>query len=160
MYQPTPEDLHFLQLAVEQALEAEAEGNLPIGAVITLAGEVIAAGHNRIVKPIYNPGLHAEIDTIRRVPVELWPQAKAMTVYTTLEPCVMCMGTIVLHGIGRVVFGAYDKAGGSSITLAHLPGYYASGGKPEWLGPGAPDLCDPLYERVAKRFPELPCGKV
>ena len=153
-----PEEMKYVERAVHEAQQAEKEGNLPIGAVIVLDGEIIAASHNAIVKPVYNPGLHAEIQTIRAVPVELWPRAKDMTIYTTLEPCVMCMGTIVLHGIKRVVFGAYDKAGGSSVTLEHLPEYYRPEDKPQWIGPVAPQRCDPLYERVAELFPELPCG--
>jgi len=149
-----------IQRAVELAHEAEGEGNLPIGAVIVLDGVRVGEGHNRIAIPVYNPGRHAEIEAIRSVPLEYWPRAREMTCYTTLEPCVMCLGTLVLHGVGRVVFGGIDRAGGSSITLAHLPEYYATGGKPEWIGPVLPDVCDPLYDRVAELFPHLPCGQV
>ena len=60
---------------------------------------------------------------------------------------------LLLHGIGRVVFGAYDPLGGGSYILANLPAYYAGGaGVPEWLGPLLPDDCNPLYERAAGRF--------
>ena len=119
-------EARFMDRAVELALQAEREGNLPIGAVIVLGTEIVGEGRSAIVKPVYNPGLHAEVQAIRSVPVDLWPRAREMTCYTTLEPCVMCMGTLVLHTVGRVVFGAFDVEGGSSVTLEHLPAYYLS----------------------------------
>ncbi len=155
-------ETHFRHLhrAHHLALEAEALGNLPIGAVLTLQGEVIAEAGNSILVPHYDPGAHAEIEAIRRVPQHLWPRSREMVCYTTLEPCVMCMGAILLHGIGRVVFGAYDSEGGAGNLLAHLPDYYGDGAcVPEWIGPLLPELCDELYRRVKKRFDNLPCGK-
>jgi tRNA(adenine34) deaminase len=72
----------------------------------------------------------------------------------------MCTGTLLLHGFGRVVFGAEDTEGGGSQMLAHLPDYYAGGaGVPVWVGPLLPEVCDPLYARVKARFDTLPCGK-
>jgi tRNA(adenine34) deaminase len=156
----TPPDLGFLHRALALAHMAEEEGNLPIGAVIVLDGALLAEGRNAIVAPVYDPGRHAEIEAIRKVPVEAWPRARAMTIFTTLEPCVMCTGTILLHGIGRVVFGARDPRGGASGILAHLPDYYAAGGKPAWLGPALPALCDPLHARAVAMFSALPCGLV
>jgi tRNA(adenine34) deaminase len=142
------------------ALEAERLGNLPIGAVITLDNEVIAEAGNALLIPHYHPGRHAEIEALRRVPENLWQRAREMTCYTTLEPCMMCTGTLLLHGFGRVVFGAEDTEGGGSQMLAHLPDYYAGGaGVPLWVGPLLPEVCDPLYARVKARFDALPCGK-
>ena len=154
-------DILHLHRAVELALAAEAAGNLPIGAVLTLDAEVIAEAGNAVLIPNYHPGRHAEIEALGRVPVTLWPRAREMTCYTTLEPCVMCTGALLLHGVGRVVFGSEDReGGGGQRTLAHLPDYYANGaGVPLWHGPLLAEICDPLYERLQKRFNELPCGK-
>jgi tRNA(adenine34) deaminase len=154
-------DITYLRRAVGLALEAEAAGNLPIGAVLTLNDEVIAEAGNAILIPLYHPGRHAEIEAMARVPVSLWPRAHEMTCYTTLEPCVMCTGALLLHGIGRVVFGAEDReGGGGQRTLAHLPDYYSNGaGVPRWDGPLLPEICDALYERAKERFNQLPCGK-
>ena len=153
------QDLKHLRRAVQLALEAERRGNLPIGAVITLDGAVIAEAGNSLLIPSYHPGRHAEIEALRLVPETLWPQSRRMSCYTTLEPCVMCMGTMLLHGLGRVVFGARDPEGGAGVVLPFLPRYYAGGASvPEWVGPILPDLCDPLYERVTARFDLLPCG--
>jgi tRNA(adenine34) deaminase len=154
------EDQKHLERAVHLALEAERLGNLPIGAVVTLEGRVIAEAGNSILVPHYHPGRHAEMEALGRVPVELWPRSREMTLYTTLEPCLMCMGAMLLHGIGRIVFGARDTEGGASEILSHLPIYYTDGvAVPQLSGPHLPKVCDALYERVIARFDNLPCGK-
>lgn len=157
---PTEQDLDHLRRAVRLALAAEARGNLPIGSVITLGGEVIAEAGNAVLVPAYHPGRHAETEALRRVAADLWPRSREMTCYTTLEPCVMCAGALLLHGVGRVVFGSRDAEGGAGVLLSHLPRYYAGGaGVPAWVGPALPAVCDELYERVVRRFDALPCGK-
>lgn len=153
-------DAEYISRAIQLALEAEGRGNLPIGAVITLDDTVVAEGGSSILVPVYHPGRHAEMEALRSVPVELWPRSRDMTCYSTLEPCVMCFGALLLHGIGRVVFGAEDKRGGAKTVLAHLPEYYADGvGVPLWVGPVMARECDELYGRVVERFDQLPCGK-
>ncbi|HEV7859907.1 MAG TPA: nucleoside deaminase [Pyrinomonadaceae bacterium] len=150
----------YLQRAIEIALQAEALGNLPIGALIILDEEIIAEAGSSILFPAYHPGRHAEREALQLVPIKLWRRSREMTCYTTLEPCTMCMGTLLLHGIGRVVFGARDTEGGAGGLLQHLPDYYAGGtGVPEWIGPVMPETCDALYQRVRARFDKLPCGK-
>jgi len=156
----TYEDLQCLHRAVALAHEAEKNGNLPIGAVITLQGEVIAEAGNAMLAPHYHPGRHAEIETLQRVPITLWLRSREMTCYSTLEPCTMCMGALLLHGIGRVVFGAKDQAGGAAGLLSHLPSYYAENkGVPRWIGPALPEICDPFYQRALARFDQLVCGR-
>jgi len=153
-------DLSFVRRAVRLALDAEAAGNLPVGAVVTLGGRVVAEAGNAVLAPAYHPGRHAETEALRLVPAELWPHGREMSVYTTLEPCVMCAGALLLHGVGRVVFGALDTLGGAGPLLAHLPPYYSGGaGVPRWVGPLLPEVCDPLFRRVLARFDLLPCGK-
>jgi tRNA(adenine34) deaminase len=156
----TSDDLPYLHRALARALEAERIGNLPIGAVMTLDGKVIAeAGNNAMLIPNYHPGRHAEIEALWHVPVQLWPRSREMTCYTTLEPCMMCMGALLLHGVGRVVFGATDKGGGAGKVLGQLPEYYAEGkGVPSWIGPVLPEICDALYQRARQRFDQLACG--
>lgn len=153
----TPPDLHFVQLAVDQALSAEAEGNLPVGAVLALDGAVIAAAGNRLLVPHYHPGRHAEVECLSRVEPELWARASEMTCYTTLEPCLMCFGTLLLHGVGRVVFGALDPEGGARFVFGSMPPFYDGRSTPEWVGPLASELCEPLYHRTRERFIHLPC---
>jgi tRNA(adenine34) deaminase len=149
-----------MRRAIQLALEAEARGDLPVGALVALGTEVVAEAGNAVLVPSYHPGRHAETESLRLVPASLWPRSREMTVYTTLEPCVMCAGALLLHGLGRVVFGARDPLGGAGVLLASLPEYYAGGvGVPHWDGPLMPELCDPLLRRVLERFDALPCGK-
>jgi len=155
----TNDDRKYIARAVELALETERHGNLPIGAVIVLNGEIVAEAGNCLIAPFYHPGRHAETEALRGVPAELWTRSREMTCYTTLEPCVMCFGALLLHGIGRVIFGAEDKKGGAGVLLNHLPEYYEGGSKvPLWIGPAASQECDALYERAARRFAQLSVG--
>jgi tRNA(adenine34) deaminase len=155
----TRTDKKFMQRAIDLALSSEQEGNLPVGSVITLDGQIIGEGKSSVLEPEYDPGRHAEIEAIGQVDTSLWPRADEMTCYTTLEPCVMCAGTLLLHGVGRVVFGANDTLGGAGCVLDHLPPYYDEGGVYDWVGPLMPKACDPLYERADEAFAELPVGR-
>lgn len=152
-----PTERTHLERAVALALEAERAGNLPVGAVLARGATVVAEAGNTLLAPRYDPGGHAETTALRRVPPEAWTAPGALTCYTTLEPCVMCMGSLLLHGVRRVVFGAFDPAGGARFVLPHLPPYYAPGTL-AWIGPALPEVCDPLYARTRARFETLPCG--
>jgi tRNA(adenine34) deaminase len=152
------EDARLLARAVELARESEARGQLPVGAVIALDGAIIAEGASEVPGPPYHPGRHAEMQALARVDARLWPRAAEMTVVTTLEPCLMCFGACLLHGIGRVVFGALDERGGARFIRPHLPPYYERSGGPAWVGPLDPATCDPLYRRTDAAFAKLPCG--
>ena len=153
-------DLIHMRRAIELANEGHEGGNLAVGSVITLEGEPIAEGHNRMIVPAFDPIWHAEMTTMRRVPVELWPRSRGMTCYTTLEPCIMCTGALLMHGFGRVVFGSTDPDVGGGALLPHLPPYYQGGrGVPEWVGPCLRADCDPLRALCHERFAKLPVGR-
>lgn len=144
-------DRQFFRRAIELAWEAEKDNNLPIGAVITFEGKIIAEGKNTIWYPKYNPNRHAEIDALRDVPQRLWKSSREMTLYTTLEPCLMCTGAILLHHIGRVMYGSADDYGGASLVFGHMPAYFEEElSRIEWIGPANLEACDPLFERVMK----------
>ena len=142
-------DDKFMHRAIELALLAEREGNLPVGTVITLHGEVAAEGRSAIWVPKFDATRHAEMEALRAVPTDLWGSSDEMSLYTTLEPCLMCFGSILLHGIGRVVFGSSDSYGGPSSVLSHLPPFFQERiENTQWLGPVMPAECDPLRERL------------
>jgi tRNA(adenine34) deaminase len=144
-----PADNLFMHRAIELAVLAEQEGNLPVGAVISLDGEVVAEGRSAIWVPKFDATRHAEIEALRAVPAELWKSSGEMSLYTTLEPCLMCFGSLLLHEIGRVVFGASDSYGGASSVLSHLPPYFQKRiENTQWLGPTMPSECDPLHKRL------------
>jgi tRNA(adenine34) deaminase len=150
---PSRDDQPFLARAVELALRAEREGNLPIGAVIVLDGRVVGEGANRTLAPLAHPGRHAEMLALASLPEPLLARLPEMTCYTTLEPCVMCFGALVEHRVGRVVFGAADPHGGAAGLLAHLPAAVADAvATMSWMGPVWPQVCGPLLARAAARY--------
>jgi cytosine deaminase len=94
----------FLQAAFEQAQKSYEEGGIPIGSVLVHQGKIIGAGHNQRVQK-GSAILHGEMDAIEnagRLPAAVY---KECTIYTTLSPCPMCSGTILLYGIPKVVVG-------------------------------------------------------
>lgn len=96
------DDRDFMQQAFQQALISYNEGGLPIGAVMVEKGAVISAGHNRRVQD-GDPTAHGEMDCLRKAGRR--PRYDRVTLYTTLSPCMMCTGTVLQFGIGRVVVG-------------------------------------------------------
>lgn len=96
----TESDILFFQRAIRLASEAEKHNNLPIGAVISFEGKIIAEGKNAIWFPTFNPNRHAEIEALRQAPEHLWEYSRRMTLYTTLEPCLMCTGAILFKNPG------------------------------------------------------------
>ncbi len=94
----------FLQAALEEARLGQAEGGIPIGSVIVHQGRIIGRGHNRRVQR-GSAILHAEMDALEnagRQPARVYRDA---VLYTTLSPCAMCSGAILLYGIRKVVIG-------------------------------------------------------
>ena len=107
-------DRQFLRAAYEQALKSYNEGGLPIGAVMVEGGTIIAAGHNRRVQDA-DPIAHGEMDCFRKAGRR--PRYDAVTLYTTLSPCMMCSGTIVQFGVKRVVVGENRNFPGNIVFL-------------------------------------------
>ncbi len=94
----------FLQAAVDEAIEGLSEGGIPIGSVIVRNGEVIGRGHNRRVLK-GSAILHGEMDALENLGRQAAEVYRDCTLYTTLSPCPMCTGAILLYGIPRVVIG-------------------------------------------------------
>ena len=94
----------FLTLAIEEAMRGRDEGGIPIGAVLVHDGRVIGQGHNRRVQQ-GSPTLHGEMDALERAGRRRASVYRASAMYTTLSPCAMCTGAILLYGIPRVVVG-------------------------------------------------------
>ena len=94
----------FLKAALQEAEAGLKEGGIPIGSVIVCDGKIIGRGHNRRVQK-NSAILHAEMDALEnagRLPALVY---KRCTLYTTLSPCSMCSGAILLYGIGHIVIG-------------------------------------------------------
>ncbi|WP_461370106.1 tRNA adenosine(34) deaminase TadA [Candidatus Darwinibacter acetoxidans] len=110
----------FMMEALAQARLALAAGEVPVGAVVVLDGEIIGRGHN-FRETANDPTAHAEMLAIREAARHLgsWRLTKA-DLYVTLEPCPMCAGAIVNARLRRLVFGAYDPKAGAVISLMNL----------------------------------------
>ena len=109
-----------IELALEQARQAAAAGEVPVGAVVIVDGEVIAARHNER-EATNDPTAHAEVLALRDAAAAIgdWRLSGA-TLATTLEPCPMCAGAVLAARVSRVVFGAYDPKAGATATLYNL----------------------------------------
>jgi len=113
-----------MRLALAEARQALTTGDVPIGAVAVFQGEIIGRGRNRR-EADHDPTAHAEILALRQAAAHLghW-RLEHVTLYCTLEPCVMCAGAMVLARLPRLVYAATDpKAGmaGSVINLLDYP---------------------------------------
>jgi tRNA(adenine34) deaminase len=145
----SPRDRPFLERAIELALQAEREGNLPIGCVICRGDTILSEGRNRIWRPDFAPHRHAEAEALKNLSADDRTLGKELSLCTTLEPCLMCAGTISLYRIGRVLFGSLDPVGGAVAGAHRLPPYFADHrATAEWIGPAFAEACDPLYARA------------
>jgi tRNA(adenine34) deaminase len=113
-------DHYFMQAALAEATSAEEFGEVPVGAVVVYGGRIIGRGHN-LRESSNDPTTHAEMIAIRQASAELnsW-RLLDCTLYVTLEPCVMCMGAIILARIPRLVYGCRDPRAGAVGSIYNL----------------------------------------
>jgi creatinine deaminase len=111
---PTDNDRQLMRLALAEAQRSYDEGGVPVGSVLVANGRLMAQGHNRRVQE-GDPIAHGEMDCLRAAGRRR--SYRRTTLYTTLSPCMMCAGTIVLFGIPRVVVGENATFGGNEDFL-------------------------------------------
>ena len=105
-------DEKWMQIAIQEAIKAEKEGEVPVGAVLVKDGLIIAKAHNQPIS-INDATAHAEIQLIRAAGKKLKNYRLTETsLYVTLEPCAMCLGAIMHARIERIVYGAHDQKTG------------------------------------------------
>lgn len=113
-------DEEFMGLALDLARQAGAAGEVPVGAVVVLDGEVVGRGWNQPIGR-HDPTSHAEIMALRDAAQLLGNyRLPGSTLYVTLEPCAMCAGAIMHARVGRVVFGARDPKTGVAGSVIDL----------------------------------------
>jgi cytosine deaminase len=106
----------FLQAAIDEARQGLAEGGIPIGSVLVWHGQVIGRGHNRRVQK-GSAILHGEMDALENAGRRAASVYRESVLYTTLSPCAMCAGAILLYGIPRVVIGENETFTGEAELL-------------------------------------------
>jgi len=119
----------FLEAALAEARQSVAEGGLPIGSVLVIDGEIVGRGHNRRIQR-GSPILHAEMDCLENAGRLDANRYRRATLYSTLSPCDMCSGAILLYRIPRVVIGehqtfrgpeAYVESRGVDVQVVNDP---------------------------------------
>ncbi len=116
----TRPDEHYLALALKEALAAYDEGEVPVGAVVVLGGQVIGRGHNRR-EALGDPTAHAELLAITAAANHLgdW-RLEGADIFVTKEPCPMCAGALINARLARLTFGAWDEQAGCCGSLYQL----------------------------------------
>lgn len=107
----------FLRAAIEEAERGQSEGGIPIGSVLVHAGTIVGRGHNRRVQQ-GSVILHGEMDALENAGRRSAAFYRECTLYTTLSPCSMCSGAILLYGIPRVIIGENHSFTGEESWLA------------------------------------------
>jgi len=115
------DDAHWMGFALEEAERAFAEGEVPVGAVVVRRNGVVGRGHNRTEKSGY-PFEHAEVLAMREAVGETGRRSlEDCVLYSTVEPCVMCVGAALLARIPRIVFGAREPNTGACESVLSVP---------------------------------------
>ncbi|MBW2038505.1 MAG: tRNA adenosine(34) deaminase TadA [Deltaproteobacteria bacterium] len=113
-------DKEMMEMAIEEALKASQEGEVPVGAVLVREGEVLAKEHNRSLS-LNDPTAHAEILVLREGASRVGNyRLNGCELYVTIEPCPMCAGAILHSRLARLIFGARDEKAGAVESLYRL----------------------------------------
>lgn len=141
----------WMRHAIRLAQRAEAQGEVPVGAVIVKDGLCIAEGWNRPIA-LHDPSAHAEMLAVR-VAAEKIQNYRLVdtTLYVTLEPCVMCMGVISHARVKRIVFGAYDVKRGAVCNALQLANVEFLNHRVEWDGGVLEGECSALLQMFFKQ---------
>jgi tRNA(adenine34) deaminase len=113
-------DTRLMRAALAEADRARASDEVPVGAVVTLANEIIGTGFNQTIRN-NDPSAHAEVVAIRQAAANQDNhRLTGATMFVTLEPCAMCIGAMIQARLQRLVFGAYDEKAGAAGSVVDL----------------------------------------
>ena len=150
---PSEDDVHYMRRAIELAREAEAAGEVPVGAVIVRDGEILAEGFNRPIST-HDPTAHAEMVALRAAAARIDNyRLTGTTLYVTLEPCAMCAGAMVHSRVQRLVYAATDPRAGAAGSVFNVVQCDALNHRLEITSGVLADECGPLLRQffVARR---------
>jgi tRNA(adenine34) deaminase len=109
-------DEQFMRIALVEGETARQDGEVPVGAVVVLDDKIVARGRNRVIG-LSDPTAHAEVVALREAGLAIGNyRLTGATLYSTIEPCVMCAGAIVHARVERLVYGAADPKAGAVVT--------------------------------------------
>jgi cytosine deaminase len=110
------DDYYFMNLAIEESKKSIAEGGIPIGSILVVDNKVVGRGHNKMIQK-NSPILHGELDAINNAGRLSSKDYEKSTLYTTLSPCPMCSGAIIMYHIPKVVIGDNNTLKGAENLL-------------------------------------------
>lgn len=145
-------DQYFMKIALEEAKKAYDKGEVPVGAVIVVNGEIVAKAHN--TREQYQQALnHAEILVIKEAceKIGFWRLDNSY-LYTTVEPCIMCSGAIIQSRIENVIFGAYDKKYGCCGSKINIVDNVIFNHKAKVLGGVLEEECSDIMTKFFKKI--------
>ncbi len=148
-------DEGYMKLALVEAQKAFVLGEVPIGAIIVMDGEVVAVGHN--MRETWNDATaHAEVVAIKAACEKLnrWRLSGA-TLYVTIEPCPMCAGALVMSRVDRVVYGSTDAKAGAVESIFNIVNHQALNHRLEVTSGVLEDECRNLMKKFFKERRQL-----
>ena len=144
-------DEPFMRRALALAAQAEAMGEIPVGAVLVKDGQIIAEGFNQAIT-LSDPSAHAEVMALRAAGTsESNYRLVNTTLYVTLEPCVMCSGAMVHARVERLVYGARDYKTGAVESVMHLLEHDSHNHKVQYVGGVLQQECSEMLSAFFKR---------
>ena len=151
MTAPPDLDHHtFMTAALEEATQAGLAGDLPIGAVLICDGDIVGRGRNRI-RSQGDKLRHAEVEALETSKKIRAGRHEDCVIYTTTEPCVMCLGTIIMADVRHIFFGLPDPARGGTDMMARVP--YAANQIHTYQGGLLALESERLWKRFEQRLP-------
>ena len=140
-------DHYFMQIALKEAKKAEKQGEVPVGCIIVNAtGDILSRGYNLIEKR-FDSTAHAELIAIRKLSkkIKSW-RLDGTVLYSTLQPCLMCMGAIINSRISKLVYGADDPETEGIHNQYRLQQIYPNAGKLEIIENVLKDDCSKILK--------------
>ena len=137
-------------LAIEQAQQAEEEGEVPVGAIFVENKEVIASAGNASIQ-LNDPTGHAEIRVLRQAAKKKKNYRIGGSLYVTLEPCLMCMGSLIHARVETLIFGAYDQKLGAATSVFDFSSSPDQNHRIDFMGGVLEEQCQNLLKDFFKK---------
>jgi tRNA(adenine34) deaminase len=146
-----PDDITWMELALAEARMAAEAGEVPVGALVIINGEIIGRAGNRNLRD-HDPTAHAEILALRQAAQHLGNhRLTGCTLYATIEPCAMCAGAVIHARIARLVYGAKDPKAGAAGSILEVINHPRLNHKMEVVSGVLGDRCSEILQDFFRR---------